>query len=235
VVLVEGTYEDAVRTCAQRSAGEGWQVVADVGYDGYMEIPRWITQGYGTMLEEIVEQRTAANAPAPDVVLAQAGVGGFAAAVVDHFLEREAQPRIVIVEPVEADPVLESALTPDGSPAQSTGSQRTMMGGLNCSTVSYSAWPVLRNGADMFLTIQDQWALTAMRRYAKPIGGDPPVVAGESGGAGLAALLALMSYEPFRSARSQLGLGPDSTVLLFITEGDTDADAWRRIVTEGET
>ena len=31
--------------------------------------------------------------------------------------------------------------------------------------------------------------------------------------------------------RQALGLGPDSRVLCFSTEGDTDHDSWRRIVT----
>ena len=230
VELVDGNYEDAVRACAERSAAEGWQVVADVGYDGYLEIPRWITAGYSTILGEFEEQRAAGQLPEPEVVVAQAGVGGFAAAVVEHFLQRPRQPRIVIVEPSDADPLLESALSPDGRPAPSKGSQGSLMAGLNCSTVSLSAWPVLRTGVDVFLSIQDHWALDAMRRYAHPAPGDPPVVAGESGAAGLAGLLALMEHEPFALARAHLGLGPTTTVLLVVTEADTDPEAWRRIV-----
>jgi diaminopropionate ammonia-lyase len=229
VVLVNGTYEDAVARCARDSAAHGWQVVADVGYDEYLEIPRWITAGYSTILAEVEEQRAAAGWPEPDVVLAQAGVGGFAAAVVEHFRSLERQPRIAIVEPTEADPLFESALTPEGRSASSTGSQDTIMAGLNCSRVSESAWPVLRTGADLFLTIQDDWSLDAMRRFANPLPGDAPVVAGESGAAGLAGLLALMEHPPFTPAREFLQLGPGSTVLVIVTEADTDPDSWRRI------
>lgn len=229
VVLVDGTYEDAVARCARDSAAHGWQVVADVGYDDYLEIPRWITAGYSTILAEVEEQRAAAGWPDPDVVLAQAGVGGFAAAVVEHFRSLERQPLIAIVEPAEADPLFESALTPEGTPAPSTGSQDTIMAGLNCSRVSESAWPVLRTGADVFLTVQDDWSLDAMRRFANPLPGDPVVVAGESGAAGLAGLLALMEHPPFAPAREFLELGPGSTVLLIVTEADTDPASWRRI------
>jgi diaminopropionate ammonia-lyase len=70
-----------------------------------------------------------------------------------------------------------------------------------------------------------------MRRYAKPVGTDPRVVAGESGASGLAGLLSLSSIAALRGAKDALGLGPDSTVLLFITEGDTDPDSWTRITT----
>jgi diaminopropionate ammonia-lyase len=229
VRLVDGSYEAAVATCAAESAAHGWQVVADVGYDDYLEIPRWITAGYSTILGEYEDQRAAAGYPPADVVLAQAGVGGFAAAVLEHF-RHAPRSRVVIVEPVDADPLLESSLTPDGRPAESTGSQRTIMAGLNCSRVSESAWPVIRAGADLFLSVADHWALDAMRRYANPVAGDPIVVAGESGAAGLAGLLALVEHPPFADARRHLGLGPESTVLLIVTEGDTDPESWARIV-----
>ena len=228
VVLLEGTYEDAVQTCARRSAAEGWQVVADVGYEGYMEIPLWITEGYSTILEEVKEQ-TAAMGVAPSVVIAQAGVGGFAAAVMEHFAARSPAPRLAIVEPVEADPLLESAKSADGRPTTSTGRQNTVMGGLNCSEVSLTAWPVIRDRADLYFSITDDVAFEAMRRYARPTGNDPRVVAGESGSSGLAGLLSLSTVAPLRGAKEALGLGPDSIVLLFITEGDTDPESWTRI------
>jgi diaminopropionate ammonia-lyase len=230
VVLLEGTYEDAVRTCAERSAREGWQVVADVGYAGYMEVPLWITEGYSTILEEVKEQ-SAAIGVVPNTVIAQAGVGGFAAAVMEHFAAEAPRPRLAIVEPVEADPLLESAKSADGGPTASTGRQNTVMGGLNCSEVSLTAWPVIRDRADLYFSITDDFAFEAMRRYARPVGGDPRVVAGESGASGLAGLLSLTSVDALRGAKEALGLGPDSTVLLFITEGDTDPDSWTRITT----
>jgi diaminopropionate ammonia-lyase len=55
----------------------------------------------------------------------------------------------------------------------------------------------------------------------------PPVVAGESAVAGLAGLL-LAAQEPY--ARAALGLGPDSRVLLFGTEGATDPEVYDRLV-----
>lgn len=228
VVLLEGKYEDAVRRCAERSAAEGWQVVADVGYEGYLQIPAWITEGYSTILGE-VEEQCAAGCDAPGVVIAQAGVGGFAAAVVEHFAAVSPRPRLAIVEPTDADPLLESALSTDGRPVASTGGQRTIMGGLNCSEVSLAAWPVIRDRADLFFSITDDFALEAMRRYAKPEDGDPRVVAGESGASGLAGLLALMRHDTLGGAREALGLDSNTSVLVFVSEGDTDPDSWARI------
>ncbi len=227
VVLVDGTYDDAVRACAERAAAEGWEVVADVGYEGYLTTPRLITEGYSTILGEVEEQL---DGSPPDVVLAQAGVGGFAAAVVEHVRRTEAGPLLAVVEPVDADPLLESARSPRGEPTPSAGAQRTIMAGLNCANLSLTAWPTLRDGVDLFLTVSDRYAMDAMRLLAHPAPGDTVVVAGESGAAGLAGLLALLGHAPFAPAAAALGLGPAATVLLFVTEADTDPDAWRRIV-----
>jgi len=214
---------------AERSAAEGWQVVADVGYDGYLEIPGWITEGYSTILEEVGEQCKAGGF-APDVVIAQAGVGGFAAAVMEYFAARSPTPKLAIVEPTDADPLLESAMSADGRPTTSTGGQRTVMAGLNCSEVSLTAWPVIRDRADLYFSITDDFAFEAMRRYANPEGADPRVVAGESGASGLAGLLALCEVDALRGAREALGLSAQSTVLVFVTEGDTDPESWTKII-----
>ena len=89
--------------------------------------------------------------------------------------------------------------------------------------------PVIRDRADLYFSITDDFAFEAMRRYARPAGDDPRITAGESGASGLAGLLSLTQVDALSGARVALGLGPDSTVLLFITEGDTDPESWTRI------
>jgi len=66
-----------------------------------------------------------------------------------------------------------------------------------------------------------------VRALALPRGQDPVIVAGETGGAGLAALLAVKERP---SLRAQLALGADAQVLLVGSEGDTDPEIYRRIV-----
>ncbi len=226
VVLVDGTYDEAVTVCAERSAEQGWQVVADVGTVDYAEIPGWVVEGYGTMLEE-AEEQLGPEWP-PDLVLVQAGVGSLAAAVASHFAARAPEARVVVVEPDDADPLFASASTPDGSVAKSPGALRTMMAGLNCARLSLPAWPAVRDRTDLFLTVTDDWAARAMRRFARPAGDDPIVISGESGAAGLAALLALREHRPFAEAARHLGLGPSTRVLLLNTEGATDPAGWER-------
>ena len=62
-----------------------------------------------------------------------------------------------------------------------------------------------------------------MRTLARGVDGDPPLEAGESAVAGLAGCL---------EARELLGLGPNSRVLVFGTEGATDPEVYRRLLEE---
>jgi diaminopropionate ammonia-lyase len=230
VELVQGTYDEAVRLCAETSAAHGWQVVADVGYPGYLEIPNRIVEGYATLFQEVDEQLAEMDTPAPTLVAVQAGVGSLLHAAVDHFRAKSVQPSIVAVEPVESNPLFMSISTPDGSPARSPGRQDSIMAGLNCGSVSLAAWPTVRRGVEVFLTITDRFAADAMRRLARPHRGDRAIVDGESGGAGLAGVLALLQAPELREARDFLGLGPSTRLLVINSEGATDPDGYRRVV-----
>jgi diaminopropionate ammonia-lyase len=64
-------------------------------------------------------------------------------------------------------------------------------------------------------------------RVRDPRDGDPVIVAGETGGAWLAALLAVQDRADLRA---QLGLDRASRVLLLGSEGDTDPAIYRQIV-----
>jgi diaminopropionate ammonia-lyase len=234
VVVVDGTYDEAVRRAAAESAGHGWQVISDTAYHGYAEIPRLIMAGYETLFAEVAEQLAAVGSRTPTAVLLQAGVGGLACAGVCFHARRAGgpRPRLATVEPTDADCLLESITSPGGEIRAGRGGQRSIMAGLNCGIPSLAAWPVLRAGIDLFLAVDDGHAEEAMRRLRSGLGGDPRVVAGESGAAGLAGLLALCREPALRQAREALGLGPGSCVLLVNTEGATDPEGYRRVVGE---
>jgi diaminopropionate ammonia-lyase len=223
VAIVDGTYDDAVRAAAGEAAAHGWQVISDTGYAGYMQIPDWIMEGYTTLFEEAIEQVGAAGGRPPDVVFLQAGVGGFACAGVRFFRRRDdaTRPRLIVVEPTDADCLFESISSPDGSIREGKGGQRSIMAGLNCGTPSIAAWPVLRAGVDLFMAIDDSSAEDAMQRLDRA-----GVISGESGAAGLAGLVALAGEHDVRVA---MGIGADATVLVVSTEGDTDPVNWRRV------
>jgi diaminopropionate ammonia-lyase len=214
VIRTKGDYDDSVRECAARSAREGWFVISDTSYAGYMDVPRDVMQGYTVLAEEAAEQLP----QRPTHAFLQGGVGGLAAAVCARFWRRwgAARPRFVVVEPERADCLYQSART--GGLARASGDLETVMAGLSCGEASPLAWEVLGPGGDDFMTVADDAAIAAMRRLAQD-----GVVGGESGVAGLAGVAA--------AARAgALGLGPDSVVFVVGSEGDTDPELYVRLV-----
>lgn len=210
VTVVDGTYDDAVGASAAL-ASDDTLVVSDTSWEGYTDLPSWVIDGYSTIFTEVDSQ---IDEP-PDLVVVQMGVGALAAAAVEHYA---ANARVAVVEPLSAACGLRAAEA--GHPVVVPGPHDSIMAGLNCGTVSIVAWPALAHGVDVFVAIGDAAAEQAMRDLAA-IG----IVAGETGGAGLAGLRALTEYG--RDAGLDL-LGQRALVLC--TEGATDPDAYQRIV-----
>jgi len=230
VVVVTGGYDEAVRCAAGEGERKSCFVVADTGYPGYMEIPRYIQEGYLTMFQETVLQLKAEGETHPDSIFLQAGVGAFASAAALFFRDPLQGPRLVSVEPMAANCLFASAAAPNGAPRTVMSGEGTIMAGLNCETPSHSAWPLIRDRFDAFVSIEDRYAAEAMKMLARE-----GVVAGESGAAGLAALLALREENPHFLAR-ELGIDETACVLLINTEADTDPEGYYYIVrtTAGE-
>ncbi|HEF5785518.1 PLP-dependent lyase/thiolase [Burkholderia multivorans] len=231
IVRIEGNYDASVEEAARLASLNGWHVVSDTSYDGYEDIPRDVMQGYGTVAAEIVEQSDARpDRPAYTHVLLQGGVGGLAAGIVSYLWEFHGahRPRFVVVEPQQADCLYQSALA--GKPSRATGSVDSVMAGLACGETSPLAWRFLQPAVDDFMTIADADAIDAMRVLATGRDGDVPIVAGESGAAGLAGLAVLLKD---RAQATRVGLDRDSRVLVVNTEGATAPDTYRELV--GET
>ena len=223
VVRVPGNYDDSVRHAEAQADANGWTVVSDTTYEGYRTIPIDVMHGYGVMAREIVDQF--GDTP-PTHVLVQAGVGALAASVAAAFWLAwgDRRPALIVVEPTQADCHLQSAQA--GRLVAVAGALDTVMAGLACGEVSPAAWEIVSTAASVFLTIDDRYALDAVRAFAYPQGGDPAFVCGETGATGLGALLATRD-EP--SLMTLMALDADSRVLLFGSEGDTDPEIYRRI------
>ena len=223
-VRVAGNYDDSVRHAAERAERNGWTVVSDTTYEGYRDIPVDVMHGYGVMSREVV---AGFGREPPTHVFVQAGVGALAASVCANFWIAwgERRPRVVVVEPERADCFFQSALA--GRPVAVHGDLDTVMAGLACGEVSPLAWEIVSGAADAYMVVADRFALEGVRAFDDPAAGDPAIVSGETGAAGLAALLATRGNAQLRAA---LGLGPDSRVLLLGSEGDTDPEIHRSIV-----
>lgn len=220
VVVVDGNYDEAVRQ-AQTLREEGVFVIQDTSCEGQdEEINRWIIEGYHTIFEEI---RVQCEEPA-DIVFVQIGVGSLAAAAVQYYKGIIKSGTLIVgVEPERAACAYESSNA--GKIVTLPGEQNSIMAGLNCGTVSSTAWPYLKGGIDAFITIEDDCAREAMRRLAKM-----GLSTSESGSAGAAGLLALTESSGIDAFRKEFGLKPDCRILLLMTEGVTDSEGYRMIV-----
>jgi diaminopropionate ammonia-lyase len=183
MIRVAGTYRDFVAEASRAAAAQGWTVVSDTSWPGYERIPGLVMQGYTTMVDEALRQT-----PAPPThVFLQAGVGGLAAGVAGHLalVLAHRRPTVVVVEPARAACLFETARA--GRLVKIDHAESAVMAMLECYEPSLIAWHVLSRFADTFMTVEQEEAVATMRRPA-PRRKDPAIVAGESGGAGLAGL-----------------------------------------------
>ncbi|MDP6266886.1 MAG: diaminopropionate ammonia-lyase [Arenicellales bacterium] len=224
VVRVPGDYGESARQAAQDAAANGWLLVSDTAWPGYTEIPRAVMAGYTVMSTEAMDQLPATT---PTHVFVQGGCGGLAGAVCTDLWHRyESQrPRFVVVEPVPADCLFQSAVA--GAVVNISVTRESVMGGLSCGEVSLLGWDILESGADHFLTIEDDAVGPLMKQLAQGRGDDPRIVAGEAAVAGLAGCIAARADADLCQT---LALNEQSTVLVFGTEGATDPTVYRQLV-----
>jgi len=219
----KGNYDDSVREAQTTAAKNNWFVVSDTSYPGYMDVPKDVMQGYELMAYEAFEHLS----EAPTHIFLQTGVGGMAAAIAAHAKRRwgENRPMIILADPDESACWVDSYRAEE--PTAVSGDLDTLMAGLACGEVSALAWIILVNHADVAMSVPDSAAVEMMRRLAKPKSDEIPIVAGESAVAGLAALFAAMAD---KEAADVLSLNSDSRILVFGTEGDTDAELYESLV-----
>ena len=218
VTIVDGSYDDAV-TQSAAMASDRCLVVSDTSWEGYEDTPSRVIEGYGTIFREIDDALDASGMERPDAAVLPMGVGAFMAAGVAHYRRDERNPLIVGVEPRDANCIQVSAEAGDITAVP--GPHKSIMVGLNCGTPSLIAWPLVSKGVDWFTAVDDEAARTAMRDLAS-IG----IVAGETGAASLAGLEALLASDEWSAEGRDLSA---ATVLIVVTEGATDPDAYEAI------
>lgn len=193
-------YEDSMAAAARAAEENGWALLSDSSWKGYVERPHTLMEGYLVLMEEAVRQMP----EAPTHILLQAGVGGLAAAAAAYAREAWGDaPRIVVVEP-EAAPAICASIEA-GAPVVTEGPS-SAMGRLDCKEASLVALKGLAQDANDFMTItEEEGARGAAAAEAAGLASTP------SGAAGLAGLLA--------ADRKSIGLTDTSRVLLILSEG----------------
>jgi len=233
VIKFDGNYDETCVFAEEVSKKKGWQLVQDTAWENYEEIPAQIMAGYLTAFQEIEDNLHSLPAPKIDIVFLQAGVGSWAAAAVWYYLNRYGnnRPKIVLVEPYEADGILASfkankRINPDCT-------FKTIMAGLNCGIPSLNAWDIIKNGADISIKVKDEFAELAIRELYYANGADERIIAGESGVGGLAGFIDIMTTDDSRVLIEKLEIKSTTSVLIYNTEGATDIDSFNKIISEG--
>ena len=225
-------YDDTVQYAADQSSGNGWILMQDTAWEGYEEIPTHIMQGYTTILSEITEQLEPDSLDQITHVILQAGVGSFAGAMAAAIYNQTdgSPPKIIVVEPREADPIFRSADSELGNPVRVYGDMNTMMAGLSCGEPSPIGWNILKSTADYFISCDDEISAQGMRMLGRPAEGDAKIISGPSGALPAGFMYEVMTNDSYTDLKENLDLGTDSKVLVINTEGDTDPDNYQRVM-----
>lgn len=211
LVALDMTYDDVVEAAASSAtASETDLLIQDTAWDGYVDIPRWIVDGYATLFREIDDAVMANGLLGPHLVACPVGVGSFAHAMVDHYRSQDRDaPALLSVEPETAACIAESLLA--AHPVTVDTSFPSIMTGLNCGTPSELGWPSLLAGLDSAVSVTEDECRQAATDLAA-LGQD----AGPCGAATLAGVREALAVP---SRREQLGITEKSVVVLLITEG----------------
>ncbi|OWV80435.1 PLP-dependent lyase/thiolase [Rhizobium sp. R635] len=222
MIRVAGTYDDSVREAARVAEAKGWTIVSDTSWPGYERIPGLVMQGYTALVREALRQMP----EPPTHVFIQSGVGGIAAAVAGHLAIAlgERRPVFTVVDPARAACLFETARA--GHPVTIAHGEPTVMAMLECYEPSLVAWRILSRAADAFMTVDEADATGIMNRLARPVAGDPAIVAGESGGVGLAAAIKAVADPAIKAA---LSIDNRSRIFVVNTEGATDPGKYQEI------
>ncbi len=200
-VVREGTDYAASMEAASSAAQEnGWTLLSDSSWDGYIDLPYLLMEGYLQMAVEAAEQCP----EAPTHILLQAGVGGMAGAVAAYARKVWGNtPQIVVVEPTSA-PALQASI--EAGHCVFADGPDSIMGRLDCKEPSLIALNGLARDADLFLTLDDSDVAAQLPAMA-----EAGLGTSASGGAGIAAVMN-------NAAREAVGIGPQDRVLCILTE-----------------
>lgn len=231
VSITEWNYDDTIRFTSEQALKNGWEVIQDTAWEGYADVPKWIMQGYSTLAQEVIEQM---QGEIPTHIFLQAGVGAFAGVIASVFVSvfKESPPKIIVVEPDKADCFYRSAEA--GQIQTVKGDMNTIMAGLACGEPNPVGWEILRNCADVFISVPDWVTARGMRILGNPLKGDTRIISGESGAVTTGVLSLIAGDQKYKELKKTLNLNKESKVLVFSTEGDTDPEVYRRIVWDGD-
>ena len=162
-------------------------------------------------------------------IFLQAGVGGLAAGVVAGVAKYFKRiPKIIIVEPDQADCVLQSI---KGNKLKKIRIKKeSIMGGMSCNEMSLVPWQILKNTSNCCVSISD-------KNIAKTIAGlkdkkfsNTSITGGECAAPGVIALIGLCNNS---KAKKFLNLDKNSNILVIGCEGNADVKLYKQLLSKG--
>ena len=225
VTRVRGNYENSLDECIKQSKENGWEIVQDVAWEDYQKVPNLTMAGYSVMIEEISKQTDHYITH----IFLQAGVGGMASGViagVARYFKRI--PKIIIVEPENADCVLKSV--ENGSLQKVDIKKESIMGGMSCGEVSLVPWKILKESVNSCTSVTDENVDLTVAMLKNKILSDVEIVGGECSTPGIISLVACANDNEIRK---NLELEESSNILIIGCEGDADEDLYNKLLSTG--
>lgn len=224
LILISGTYEDAIIEMLNLAKEKKWIEISDTARLDYTEIPLKIMQGYGILTKELIEQLP--KNISPTHVFVPCGVGGLAATVATHLYQyyQEKFPKIISIEPYNAACLFNSIK--DKKNSKVMGELSTIMSGLACGELSTIAWEILQDKVYCALKIQDSIVYNLLKsNFHNNI--KKTICLGETGISSLAGFLSAIEN---KQLKEELELNKHSNVIIIGTEGITDPNLYKEIV-----
>ncbi len=225
VIKVKGNYEKSLIECIKQSTENNWQIVQDVAWKDYMQVPTYTMAGYSVMMKEIVDQ---INSKKISHIILQAGVGGMAGAMVAgiaRYLDNV--PITIVVEPDSAACVMESIKT--GKIEKIDIKRESLMGGMSCGEVSLVPWEILKNSIKYCVSLPDDDIAKTMKLLGNSTFSDEKIIAGENSAPGVISLIASCEDQ---NIKQKLELDQNSNVLVIGCEGDTDKEMYQKLISQ---
>ena len=211
--------------CIRDRNKNGWEIVQDVAWENYEYVPKLTMSGYSVMIKEISNQTDQYITH----VFLQAGVGGMASGAIAGIAKYFKRiPKIIIVEPENADCVLKSV--ENGSLQKVNIKKESIMGGMSCGEVSLVPWKILKESVNTCTSVTDENVDLTVAMLRNKILGDVEIVGGECSTPGIISLIACAEDSEIRK---NLELEESSNILIIGCEGDADEDLYNKLLSQG--
>ena len=225
VIRVKGNYDASLKECIKQSKMHGWEIIQDVAWEGYEEVPKLTMAGYSVMIKEISNQTDQYITH----VFLQAGVGGMASGAIAGIAKYfKRVPKIIIVEPKSADCVLQSINA--GEMKKIDIKQESIMGGMSCGEVSLVPWRILKHTVNNCISITDENVAKTIAMLKQKYFSDETIIGGECATPGIISLIAASED---KKIKDKLELNEKSNILLMGCEGDADEKLYKKLLNEG--